>query len=268
MSTEVSGAEKAEYKRLYQAWIDLGDRHIAFRTLFLEDEKPETCRKMMAEMACVYCYDEFVAMKASALGRGAVEWTSSALALLRDVQKRFGRPASSGWAVCDRHSGPGECLVFLAPKAVFGAGHVAWAYRIPKRASERVDGRPYYWYGRPGPWFVGSVDNSDKGSVVSPPGRTGYWQDEAVTDPLEVIRPLEGYPVYKRLRLGQGQAGLAYLASYEVKQWPYKVIGQNCADAARHVLEAYGANLPDLNAVTTARPVDWFNAIPGKALSV
>jgi hypothetical protein len=135
-------------------------------------------------------------------------------------------------------------------------GHVGWGFQI--------DATRY---------IVGAVENP-AGSMISPPGKTGFWSRITTTPHAPfALGPLgtdSGYDAWKELEVVQPDVAAARAAMQSVEQSGYAVFGNNCMDSTYAILHAFGLrNLPVPSEVENYAPVDWFRHIgqPHRALA-
>jgi len=136
----------------------------------------------------------------------------------------------------------GRARIYNRRHGARGAGHVGWAFLVED-----------------GLWEAGAVE---RGGLVTPPGRSGYWSNVMV-DPTPRMISL-GYDSYKEFEVSMPTIALARTREVEAERRFFNLVLHNCMQDTHDVLVAYGALLPPVERTWDFKPNDWYDLSPGE----
>jgi hypothetical protein len=152
----------------------------------------------------------------------------------------------------------GLAFAFVREAAVWGAGHVAWGFRLP-------DGY-YYYGGTENPEGPGGMWASWHQGTAAQGGNNAAWVDygteKQMLKKMKDPRPFAPYNYAKAVAVAKPKADAALKIAKANINAGFTGLTNNCLDATYRVLQAYGADMPWPS--TNWAPNGWFNAIKHK----
>ena len=227
-------------------------------TVGVSGEEPQ------ASHECYRCYINYPTSEQFQLVTTVPQpWVSPANSMITDyLQNRVFNPPDlePGTYHCGRWQENLLAMVFSAPDAVAGQGHIAFAFQTPTVWRSAVIGADDTHC-----WWMASVDGVNSHDPTPPFSTPGFLLQANVPDPRSYFANL-GYQSYKLLKVADANWESAVFAVKLVGNRGYSLAGANCMDGAYYTLQHYGAELPQ--PAQHWAPNDWYQAIPGPALGL